>query len=122
MVVVWVADHNDAYWLWAADIARSGAGATITARVPKANAFSQTDWNEVARQLRKQSGTKAILDTSTADRLKRFGRYSIRMDGQRSIFWHTKCQIYRLPRLASDSFTRSPAPPSTTRTRKETAE
>jgi hypothetical protein len=76
MVVAYVADRGDAYWTWIDDAPLSRAGESETLLIRRRSLLT-TNWAEFEGELVRLSGARAYVGVDTADRLKRFGRYSI---------------------------------------------
>lgn len=60
MLVKYVAQAKDAYWIWLRDVRRAlrRTQKTITIRVPKANRLSEIDWDDVHEYIRRIRGAK----------------------------------------------------------------
>lgn len=76
LVVAFVAEDNEAYWLWVQD-APVREAANVTLRVPRDNRLSTTDWDRFAEQVISYYESGGSAATEEAGSTERFGRYSV---------------------------------------------
>ena len=82
LIIVFVLDENEAYYLWLKDIAihNYSAQKTYQIKVPKSNKISEVSWNYIANHVKQVFGDKLNLASPEAD-TDRFGRYSVDISG-----------------------------------------
>jgi len=97
LIMVYVNEDKEAYWVWAKEIARPDTHrTTVIVRVPTSRRLTKTDWAEFSRELRRYFYARPLVDARTAESLERFGRYSIDL-GRRSLL--LKEDVDKLERL-----------------------
>jgi hypothetical protein len=84
LLVVYVDADKEAYWLWADEIAQSrNEATTVNVLVPTNRKLTQTDWPSFSDELIRRFRGRPLVDAATAQRLERFGRYSIDLGRRR---------------------------------------
>jgi hypothetical protein len=84
LLVVYVDEDKEAYWLWAHEIAQSDTErTTVNVLVPTNRRLTQTDWTAFSDDLIRHFRARPLVDAATAQRLERFGRYSIDLGRRR---------------------------------------
>jgi hypothetical protein len=97
MLVVYVDDDKEAYWLWAHEIAPPDANRnTVTLLVPTTRRLTQTDWAAFSGDLLRHFRARPLVDSATAQRLERFGRYSIDLGPRRLLLKEEADQLEEL--------------------------
>lgn len=104
MLVAYVSEDREAYWLWLKDacIDLNATQKTFQISIPRENRLSQTNWTSIAEHVRNIFGKKLNIDSPEAD-TKRFGRYSIEISGSPLL---QEGDIHELERLVNSPNTK----------------